>query len=158
MVPPSVPHGFGGLQSYPSPQQLPARQQQPPYQSNAHQPASTQATQQNMQYDGPTPLRSTNPDALPSGHPSVSAGMAPRQPGQQPHPSGSMQPILVPLSLDAFQTMHVQWLSKQGTPPPDKGLLSFDSREIDLYQLHVEVLKAGTITRVGIFDFYTMSS
>ena len=70
-------------------------------------------------------------------------------------------PPLTPLTREGFQkAFYEQWLPKR--PPKDQSMLHFEGRDIDLYQLHCEVINSGTVKQVclplhsGPFVFLTV--
>ena len=69
------------------------------------------------------------------------------QPGQS-----SMIMALTPLGAQQFQRAYWdQWAPKH--PPKDQSALRFEDRPIDLHQLHVEVMNAGSYRTVGLPPF-----
>ena len=69
------------------------------------------------------------------------------QPGQLPLPM-----VLTPLGAQQFQRAYWdQWAPKH--PPKDQSALRFEDRPIDLHQLHVEVMNAGSYRTVGLPPF-----
>ncbi|KAI0749853.1 hypothetical protein C8Q80DRAFT_1164314 [Daedaleopsis nitida] len=131
---------------------------QAPQMSTPQLPPQLIAAQLNQQGQRATPLQVPNPGAVQHAPQPPHGGMANvlanhaqgMAPGQQ---AMSGLPPWNPLPRPQFvRAYYEQWAPKH--PGKDKSILKFDGREIDLYQLHHEVMSSGSYRMVHQKDLW----
>ena len=103
-----------------------------------------------------TPLQVPNLGAVmhvpPQQQPNLAQNMLANDALGVPPGQSSMIMALTPLGAQQFQRAYWdQWAPKH--PPKDQSALRFEDRPIDLHQLHVEVMNAGSYRTVGLPPF-----
>ncbi|KAJ3475578.1 hypothetical protein NLI96_g11747 [Meripilus lineatus] len=162
---PSPANGFMNAQQA-GPSHLPARSPQVPQ----NQPAMQQIQQQNRPImppqipprQAPTPLQNSPRPPSMMANPQFA-----QQPGTAtaaaavggnsvvPNPALLMQRPMQPLASNVFASAYAKWCASNGIQR-DEALLSYEGRPIDLYQLHVIVMRAGGFQRVMQSDSWSV--